>query len=636
MGLTDPCPLTSTNHRVLIHRLDNGVILARNYKCVNCIGDYELVKPIGSGGMAEIWMGRRQSHSGLTKTVAIKLINSHMANDKRYREMFLAEAKLSMLLNHSNIVQVFDAGNQRGSIYMIMEWIDGLNLAQLNGRNRRVGDVFPLSIVGYIMGEILQGLAYAHTLTHAGTAMGIVHRDISPQNVLISLSGEVKLVDFGVARLASDESSGLHIRGKLRYMPPEQIAGRSKSAAIDLFAAGAVLHEMLAGEKFRETNDELELYSRALGGEIPRLRRPDIPPVLLQLHQGLLQPKAQERIASAEEALDLLMSWPGYRNARRQLTPLLQILLGVGAPRSGIHMAVGGSEGANAGGLERPSVPPLRGLSSSNVDVSDGSVTHSRITSPWQAEPARSGAKMFPETLHLSGSGAPDFSRSRLKGCGTLWMKRIMILAVPGLVGFLFLNGKNSVPVGDKTAIEMETDGMEARVPPSPKTALNPASLEMNVNGEEQKVARGAEKANAREKTELLRLYKERALEESDAMEHDSEPGSGRSPKVSANPIKVDAFAKKDFPQKSNKALKPARLQLSLGDFNYLEVKIAGKVHTLDALVHFRLNAGRHRVWIRQQQGEPWVNAGRIRVKPGKSYRLEMLKPHRFKLSEYD
>jgi serine/threonine protein kinase len=302
------------------------------------VGEYELVRRIGSGGMAEVWMGQRALVGGATKSVAIKFIAAAMAESSRHRKMFIDEARLSMLLSHSNIVQVFDAGTDGDRMYMVMEWVDGLNLSQIVQLAKGAGWPISLSVVGYVIGEVLQGLSYAHELRHEGRQLGIVHRDISPHNVLVSLSGEVKLADFGVARLATDETSGVHIKGKLRYMAPEHLAGRTKSAKVDLFGVGAILHELLSGDRFRAEADEVALYHQILGGHTPELERTDVPPELAALRLGLLEPDENRRLPSADAALELLEQWAGYRNAGSELARMCRGFMGVEAPRSGLHV----------------------------------------------------------------------------------------------------------------------------------------------------------------------------------------------------------------------------------------------------------------------------------------------------------
>ncbi|EDM80703.1 serine/threonine protein kinase [Plesiocystis pacifica SIR-1] len=285
--------------------------------------------------MAEVWMGRRAAIGGASKAVAIKLLARDMLDDPAYRDMFMAEARLSMLLTHSNVVQVFDVGEKKGEIYMVMEWIDGMNLADLRRKMTPEGERLDVAMAAYITGEVLRGLAYAHGLHHDGAAATIVHRDVSPQNVLLSVSGEVKLADFGVARLAREETSGMHVKGKLRYMAPEQLRGRSREPTVDLYAVGAILHEMLVGHKFRQTSDQADIYSLVLSGEYEPLPD-DTPAALRATCEGLLEPDPKRRLASAEAALEQLLAWPGYRNRSIELARAIRRWVGVRAPRSGI------------------------------------------------------------------------------------------------------------------------------------------------------------------------------------------------------------------------------------------------------------------------------------------------------------
>ena len=183
--------------------------------------------------------------AGASKAVAVKLPTGQVADDPDLRHLFLKEAELSMLLSHSTVVQVFDAGEHEGRPYLVMEWVDGMNLAQLQKNLGAAGRRLPLPVGAFVIGEVLRALAYAHTVTHDGAPLGVVHRDVSPQNVLVSVSGEVKLTDFGVARVAREDTSGMHVKGKLRYMAPEQLSGQSRAPTVDLYAVGAMLHEIL-------------------------------------------------------------------------------------------------------------------------------------------------------------------------------------------------------------------------------------------------------------------------------------------------------------------------------------------------------------------------------------------------------
>lgn len=293
------------------------------------LGSYELLNRLGVGGMGEVWTARRMALGGAAKLVAIKTLRPDKARDPMARRMFLDEARLSMLLSNSNIVQVFDVDQSSdGTCYMAMELVDGIDLSKLKTRLNTTREILSYSIIAYIVGEILKALAYAHEFVAEGKQRTIVHRDISPQNVMISMSGEVKLTDFGVARLASEETSGLFVKGKLRYMPPEQLRGQSREPTVDLFAVGAILHELLEGQKFRaDAKDERQLLGMCVSGEVPKLTRAGIPEAFERLHRELLAANVEDRIPSARAAHRLLSRWTGDRDAKFELEEVVRQLV---------------------------------------------------------------------------------------------------------------------------------------------------------------------------------------------------------------------------------------------------------------------------------------------------------------------
>ncbi|MCA9681586.1 MAG: serine/threonine protein kinase [Myxococcales bacterium] len=288
------------------------------------IGAYTLQRCIGEGGMGEVWLGRRPTTVGASKLVAIKLLARRHLEAEGMRELFVQEARLSMSLSHSNIVQVFDVVEEGDRCAMIMEWVDGLDLAQLCKRLRASGRRLSAVQSAFIVGKILRALAYAHELDHRGHKGRIIHRDVSPQNVMISVDGEIKLMDFGIARLTSDESSGARVRGKPRYMPPEQLAGKSREPTVDLFAVGAILHELLDNRKFRsQAADDGQLLGMIVKGWVPP-PTVAIPEALDQVRRGLLEPDAERRIASAREALARLGEWSEFRDVSFELEALVR------------------------------------------------------------------------------------------------------------------------------------------------------------------------------------------------------------------------------------------------------------------------------------------------------------------------
>ena len=293
---------------------------------MTALGPYLLLRQLGAGGMGEVWTARRSALGGAAKLVAIKTLLPSKAGDPKARSMFLEEARLSMLLTNSNIVQVFDVGEASdGTCYMAMEFVDGIDLSKLIARLAAEDERLSHVLVAHVVGEILKGLAHAHEFSHEGTRKSVVHRDVSPSNVMLSLSGEVKLMDFGVARLASEETTGNFVKGKVRYMPPEQIRGNSRHPTVDLFAVGAILYELLEGTRFRgNAEDETELLGMCINGHVPPLTRRDTPDVFERLFRDLTAVPEQERIPSARVAHRLLSQWTGCRDARFELEEIVQ------------------------------------------------------------------------------------------------------------------------------------------------------------------------------------------------------------------------------------------------------------------------------------------------------------------------
>jgi serine/threonine protein kinase len=286
------------------------------------LGGYELLERVGQGGMAEVWMARRAVIPGGLQACALKIIHGRIAAQPRYRRMFLQEARLALKLRHANVVSVFDAGEAEGRLYMALEWVDGVSLRDFGQRVRERMGALPIPLVCHVVGELLQGLHHAHCLRVGDRPLGVVHRDVAPHNVLVSSAGEVKLADFGIARVVGDQSSGEHIKGRARYMAPEQLHGEPTQAS-DLFAVGGILHELLDGRRFREGIERLSDWHAVVAeARLPPLPRADVPPVLEALRVGLLAPDPARRIASADEALHQLLRcppWPAGATALREL-----------------------------------------------------------------------------------------------------------------------------------------------------------------------------------------------------------------------------------------------------------------------------------------------------------------------------
>ena len=253
-------------------------------------GRYALFDFIGKGGMAEIYLARARTELGVSRLCVVKQILPGLAEKPEFAEMLIHEAKLAARLNHANIVQVFDLGRADGRLFIAMDYIEGFDLNKLLQRCSREKVRLPLEFALLIVSDALRGLGYAHRrIDEAGRPLGIVHRDVSPSNVLVSLEGGVKLCDFGIARATElapesaaaednprDESPGAAddepLQGKAGYMSPEHARHEKVDARSDIFAIGIVLWELLAGRRmYRVEPGQLSLLEQAKLANVPEL-----------------------------------------------------------------------------------------------------------------------------------------------------------------------------------------------------------------------------------------------------------------------------------------------------------------------------------------------------------------------------
>jgi serine/threonine protein kinase len=215
-------------------------------------GKYLLLERISVGGMAEVFKAKTFGVEGFEKIIAIKKILPAMAEDADFIQMFIDEAKIAGQLNHANICQIFELGKIDDSHFIAMEYIWGKDLLQIQNRFRRLKKHMPVQMAAFVMGKVCEGLDYAHRKKDAtGKPLNIIHRDVSPQNVITSYDGEVKVIDFGIAKAASRSSktqAGV-LKGKFGYMSPEQIGGKPLDQRTDIFAVGTILYELLTSER---------------------------------------------------------------------------------------------------------------------------------------------------------------------------------------------------------------------------------------------------------------------------------------------------------------------------------------------------------------------------------------------------
>lgn len=240
------------------------------------LGPYELLQRIATGGMAEVYLARRAGPRGFQKVVAVKRILPQLSQDAEFVAMFVDEARVCARLAHPNVVQVFDFGEHDGELYMAMEYVDGTTAARLVRAAASRKDDFPLECALYIALSILRGLDYAHNARDAQhKPLSLVHRDVSPGNVLIDRSGAVKLTDFGIARAAEIErrTDAGQLKGKLGYMSPEQVIGRDLDARSDLFTVGIVLAELVMLRPLFSGPNEIEVLTRIRDADLSVIDR---------------------------------------------------------------------------------------------------------------------------------------------------------------------------------------------------------------------------------------------------------------------------------------------------------------------------------------------------------------------------
>ena len=265
------------------------------------LGKYQLVRKLASGGMAEVFLVKAAGPRGFEKTLVLKRILPHLAEDEAFVEMFLGEAKLAAQLDHPNVVQIFDFGEADGSYFLAMEYIDGPTLRRLIKQSVAQQVPLPVAVCAKLVASAAEGLAFAHELTdpETGALLGLIHRDISPENILVSRQGAVKVVDFGIAKVAGQShrtQTGV-VKGKVAYMPPEQLQAKAMDARVDVYALGMVLYELLTGRRPFEATTEVSMMQAILFESfVPALeRRPDLPPAMQRILEKALAKDREQR-----------------------------------------------------------------------------------------------------------------------------------------------------------------------------------------------------------------------------------------------------------------------------------------------------------------------------------------------------
>jgi serine/threonine-protein kinase len=278
------------------------------------IDRYEPLKKLATGGMAEIFLAKQSGLEGFEKVVVLKRILPHLASDEEFVSMFLDEARIAAKLSHPNVVQIYDLGKADNTYYIAMEYVSGRNVQHLITKQQQLGGHLPVEHACRIVAGVCDGLYYAHgRKDYDGKPLNIIHRDISPQNILVSFAGGVKVVDFGIAKASTQlaQTRAGVLKGKYAYMSPEQVRGAKIDHRSDVFAVGLVMYEMLTGVRAFERESSLKTLKAIVQEKPlnPREMNPEIPMEVVKLLSKALEKNPDRRYKSAQEMQLALEDW---------------------------------------------------------------------------------------------------------------------------------------------------------------------------------------------------------------------------------------------------------------------------------------------------------------------------------------
>ena len=350
-------------------------------------GRYRLLERLGQGGMAEVFKAKSYGVEGFEKILVIKRILPDLAKSQDFVDMFIHEAKLAVRLSHANIVQVFDLGKAPANdgadaYYMAMEYVHGLDLASVLARSRRQQVALPIQLGVYVASEVAKGLDHAHRRRDEQMRpLGVVHRDVSPQNVLLSFEGEVKVTDFGIAKArgvldqqAPEDTLARKLQGKFGYMSPEQARGENVDSRSDLFSLGTILYECVAGVNPFSAPTTFETLRRVQACEYPpvELLRPDAPPDLVAILKTAMARDPKDRYPDAGRMYEALLAFLYAQGSRYAAHDLAELLSRFRDTKDALGSLVPGplleAEGGNPGTERTPvEVPSSRQASSVRI-----------------------------------------------------------------------------------------------------------------------------------------------------------------------------------------------------------------------------------------------------------------------------
>lgn len=454
-------------------------------------GPYLLLDRINVGGMAEVFRAKASGAAGFERIVALKRILPSVSSDPDFVDMFVDEAKIAVQLLHANVAQTYDLGQVDGQFYIALEYVSGVDLRTLWSRARKRKRLLPVPISLYIMQKVCEGLEFAHSKTDAqGAELGLVHRDISPHNILCSFEGGVKIIDFGIAKVANkvSKTQAGALKGKFGYMSPEQIRGYELDGRSDIFACGTVLYELLVGRRCFTGDSDFSILEKIRDGEFdrPQVANPALPAELEQIILRALETEPEARYARAGDmARDIgaYMYASGqafgqselqtymlryftaeHEEERRRLERYAELSAGQAQrsrrdPSGGVRVRAASSSTEPSFTRREPSddtrVDAVRGPASSTrshaFDAGTGSGTHRR------SDTTRTGSHTDIPAATGSGVGASPAAERRLPAWAAALIGALSVVAL-GAVGWL------AVLLTQAPELRIETEPPTARI----------------------------------------------------------------------------------------------------------------------------------------------------------------------------
>jgi serine/threonine-protein kinase len=413
------------------------------------VGRYSVVRHLASGGMAELYIARQESVGGFEKPVVLKLLQPKYARNSRVVSMFLDEARLAAKLNHASIVHVYDVADEGGMKYIAMEYIHGETIADIVKRGLAVNKYIPLEHAVYIASETAAGLAYAHDRREPdGRRWRIVHRDVSPTNILVNYEGQTKLVDFGIARAQDElrEESGI-LPGKASYMSPEQVRGQGADHRSDIFSLGIILYEMtLCKRLYRGSPDDVMKRIVAEPVAPPTAIKRDYPAALELIVMRALEKRPEDRYQAADEMrhdLEEFLDEAGLRTGNRRLAMYMNELFAPEAQtfERGIAASRAFSDRPAAGRSPAP-----RDEHSDELDFDRRAPLAMRIeAAPDEPPPRRPGPAVAPPGAKIATRSAPSASAADVTSApdseapargvpGWIWFVAFVVVGIAAMV----------------------------------------------------------------------------------------------------------------------------------------------------------------------------------------------------------